>query len=153
MRIITDEGLLRKENKKVELVDMKKMHKLTANMLATMHKNKGCGIAAPQVGINKTLFIADLNGRILIAINPKIIQHSNETNIGPEGCLSVPDKEGMVPRYNWVKLKYINGKSPLPVTEVFSGHKARIVQHEYEHLEGKLYTDSAVNIMEVKKIS
>jgi peptide deformylase len=108
-----------------------------------MIKNNGCGIAAPQVGINKRFFVAIINNKeIKIFINPKIIEYSKETNLDTEGCLSIPNMEGVIERYNWIKIKYFNGKKI--VTELYTGLNARIIQHENDHLDGILYTDKMV---------
>lgn len=72
-------------------------------------------------------------------INPAIVDKSIETNLDTEGCLSVPNMEGVVERYDWVKIKYFNGRKI--VTETYRGLNAKIIQHEYDHLDGILYID------------
>ena len=143
MKIITDTNILRKQNLMVNVMDYKNLHKQIPIMVKLMIKNNGCGIAAPQVGINKRFFVAIINNKeIKIFINPKIIEYSKETNLDTEGCLSIPNMEGVIERYNWIKIKYFNGKKI--VTELYTGLNARIIQHENDHLDGILYTDKMV---------
>ncbi len=126
------------------------MNNLVNSMINLMVDNKGCGIAAPQVGVNKRLFAAVLdNEKIEVFINPVILEHSEETEVDTEGCLSVPEKCGEVERYKTIKIKYFNGGEI--VTENYEGMNARIIQHEYDHLNGVLYIDKAENIREVQR--
>jgi peptide deformylase len=125
------------------------MNNLINGMVKLMIENNGCGIAAPQVGVNKRLFVAVLdNSRLELFINPSIVSHSEETEIDIEGCLSVPDKQGEVERYKTIEVKYFNGKENK--TETFEGLNARIIQHECDHLQGILYIDKAISISELE---
>ena len=146
MNIITNENELRKVCQPINKEKPEYMNKLINGMINLMIESNGCGIAAPQVGANKRIFVAVLdNERIELFVNPTIISHSEETETGVEGCLSVPDKHGEVERYINIKVKYFNGKENK--TEEFEGMNARIIQHEYDHLQGVLYIDKAINIM------
>lgn len=91
------------------------------------------GLAAPQIGITKKVFSA-MNQ---IYVNPKIIHYSIPTNIAPERCLSIPGKSYNITRSVAVVIEYMNLKGKKK-TKTLSGFEARVVQHEYDHLLGKL---------------
>jgi len=145
--VINEEALRQKCNPVTSLDDMSKIISQVKEMHELMVNSNGCGIAAPQVGINKQIFLAVLsNGsRLELFINPQILDKSKETDEDTEGCLSIPNCYGTVVRHKSIKVKYFNGKEIK--TRVFEGLDARIVQHEYDHLEGILYTDKATNII------
>lgn len=124
------------------------------------HENpKGVGLSAPQIGKNWNVFVTllppDLNEEAVPAdlrtfINPKIISVSNEMTFGEdkeepilEGCLSIPDIYGPVPRHQWIEMEYdvIAPEGFRKEQEKFEGFFARVVQHEYDHLQGVLFTD------------
>jgi peptide deformylase len=93
----------------------------------------------------KRLFVAILdNERLALFVNPVIISHSEEKEFNTEGCLSVPNKHGEVERYTSITVKYFNGKEV--IKEIYEGMNARIIQHEYDHLQGTLYIDKAINV-------
>jgi len=117
----------------------------------TLDIEQGVGIAAPQVGIAKNIFLfirIDLeNEPVEVAINPRIINHPDETIcFEADGCLSIPGKSGNSVRYPWVEVEYTNERGEL-IRETLHGHSregnfvAVIFQHEYDHLQGVLYTD------------
>lgn len=146
-KIVTNEKVLRTVCQPITKENPKYMNNLINNMIKLMIENNGCGIAAPQVGINKRLFIAVLdNSKLELFVNPTIINHSEKTEIDTEGCLSVPNKHGEVERYTSIKVKYFNGK--VNKTEEYAGMNARIIQHEYDHLQGVLYIDKAKNVLD-----
>jgi len=137
--------VLRKNCKPVTSGSPRYWNDLINQMANLMVDSGGCGIAAPQVGVNRRLFLAILNGNeIEVFINPVIQKFSEETETKSEGCLSVPGKMGDVKRYKEIEVGYFNGKKYIKQT--FSGLNARIIQHEYDHLKGILYTDKAENI-------
>ena len=123
---------------------------LLSDMQETLTNAEGCGLAAPQIGLSKRLFIVD--GTELgedypdcvdfrqAFINPEIIEESDETVSYSEGCLSLPGISENVVRPETITIRYqdpdFNWKE-----ETFTGFKARIVQHEYDHLEGHVFTD------------
>ena len=145
MNIVTNESELRGVCQPITNESPKLLNELINGMIKLMIDSNGCGIAAPQVGVNKRLFIAILdNSRIELFVNPTIVSHSEELEVNTEGCLSVPNKHGDVERYLSVKVKYFNGKEQK--TESFEEMNARIIQHEYDHLQGVLYIDKATNI-------
>ena len=130
---------------------------LLKNMWETMYAANGVGLAAPQVGKSLRLFIVDgspfsveasltedekneLKGFKKVFINPKILQKSDDLENYNEGCLSIPDVRGDVTRPTTIKIKYQNQYFK-EITEHISGLPSRIVQHEYDHLEGILFTD------------
>jgi peptide deformylase len=130
---------------------------LLKNMWETMYAANGVGLAAPQVGKSLRLFIVDgspfsveasltedekneLKGFKKVFINPKILQKSDDLENFNEGCLSIPDVRGDVSRPTTIKIKYQNQYFK-EITEHISGLPSRIVQHEYDHLEGILFTD------------
>lgn len=152
MNIVTleNEGILRSKCVPIMKEKADYMNNLIGSMIKLMIKNNGCGIAAPQVGVNKRLFVAILdNERIALFVNPTILDHSEETETDVEGCLSVPEMCGDVERYKTIKIRYFNGKEVL--TEEYEGMNARIIQHEYDHLNGVLYIDKAENVRKVER--
>ena len=129
-------------NKKCkEITEMTpRTRELIEDMLETMYDANGVGLAAPQVGILKRVVVIDVTGEDpYILINPRIVEASGEQT-GPEGCLSVPGKSGVVTRPNYVKAVAldINMKPfELEGTELL----ARAICHELDHLDGHLYVD------------
>lgn len=106
--------------------------------------NMGVGIAAPQVGLQRNIICVQRFDKedtpLGIYLNPKIISCSDSTQIGKEGCLSIPNKTGMVERSKTITLEYLDleGKKHI---EIISGFTAVIFQHEIDHLRGILFTD------------
>lgn len=120
---------------------------LCERMLVTVQNpyNNGVGIAAPQVGVNKRLIAVqrfDKEGEPFeLYINPEITGHNGEKIKGPEGCLSVPGENGVVPRYHEISITYNDIKTFEERTENIAGFTAVIFQHEIDHLDGILYID------------
>ena len=105
---INDDPILRKVCKPVQEIT-KKTEELVGDMLDTMYEANGVGLAAPQVGILKRIVVIDIGDGPIIMINPEILETSG-SQTGQEGCLSIPDKAGIVTRPNYVKAKaYICG--------------------------------------------
>ncbi len=121
--------------------------RLVGRMLATVRnpENEGVGIAAPQVGILRRIVAVqrfDKEGEPFeIFVNPEIIRYSAERQSGEEGCLSLPDVSGCVSRAKQVTLRYLDGRTFEKREEVIDGFTAVIVQHEIDHLDGRLFTD------------
>ncbi|MFC1810809.1 peptide deformylase [Patescibacteria group bacterium] len=139
--------ILRKKSTPVEKVD-RTIKKLAKNMVQTMKKANGLGIAAPQVGVNKRLFITTLNEgdekeMLVTMINPEILWHSKEHEVGEEGCLSIPGIYKPVERFSAIRVKYLDLKGRENVIEL-EGLNARVIQHETDHLDGVLFVDRAV---------
>lgn len=137
LRYDTDE-ILKKRSKEIEVID-DKIKELAEDMMETMHKYDGVGLAAPQVGILKRIVVIDIGDGLLELINPEIIETSGE-QIGEEGCLSVIGESGIVRRPNIVKVRAYNRKGQLFEIE---GEEllARAFCHEIDHLDGILYVD------------
>lgn len=123
-----------------------KLHILLDDMYETMQKNNGVGLAAPQVGILKRAVVIDVGDGRIELINPEITEESG-SQIGSEGCLSVPDVFGEVERPNKVTVKAQDrdGKwFKLTGEELL----ARAICHEVEHLDGKLFLDRVIRFLE-----
>ena len=107
-------------------------------MVEIMTKNRGCGLAAPQVGISRRFFIVreNIHADIRVFVNPKLSEGEGE-EVGIEGCLSLPHEFYKVPRFESVRIT-ATGLHGERIDEVATGHFARILQHENDHLDGKL---------------
>ena len=137
-KILTDEEpALHKVCKPVEVFD-RKLHKLLDDMKQTLEKAEGVGLAAPQVGILRRVVIVDIGEEILELVNPSLLETSGEQR-GPEGCLSVPGKYGLVVRPNYAKVRAQDRDGNWFEVE---GEEliARCFCHELDHLDGILYT-------------
>lgn len=121
----------------------KELEKLAEDMVLTMKKAPGVGLAAPQIGKSIQLIIVERTPGPLILINPKIIGHSLRKHVLEEGCLSVPGKYGLIKRWREVRVRAqtLDGKS-LEIKA--KGFLAQIFQHEIDHLNGTLYIDKAI---------
>jgi peptide deformylase len=126
-------------------------HLLIERLKTTLSIENGVGIAAPQVGISRNIFLfmrLDLPGEpVCVAVNPKIINHPDTTVcFERDGCLSIPDFRGNSVRYPWVDVEYYNEKGEL-IRERLEGYSrqntftAVIFQHEYDHTKGVLFID------------
>lgn len=146
LRNIVTEGdeILRKKCREVsEITDRIKL--TLEDMLETMRSQYGVGIAAPQVGVMRRMFIAEPEpGRVYYMINPVILEQSG-SQIDDEGCLSVPGMIGTVERPDYIKMEAMDINGEKKVYE-FYDFDARVMCHEYDHLEGILYIDKASNI-------
>ena len=130
--------ILNKKTKEVKEVTPR-IKQLIEDMLETMYEANGVGLAAPQVGILKRIAVIDVGEGPFVFINPKIVAVDGEQT-GDEGCLSVPGKCGTVTRPNYVKtVAYDKNMNEFEVegTELF----ARAMCHEFDHLDGHLYTE------------
>ncbi|SEM56724.1 peptide deformylase [Gemmobacter aquatilis] len=121
------------------------MGKLAEDMLETMYDAPGVGLAAPQIGITKRLIVLDCEKaphapRPLVMFNPEITWSSEDLSIYEEGCLSIPDQYAEVERPAEVRARWI-GLDGKVQEEQFSGLWATCVQHEIDHLNGKLFID------------
>ncbi len=115
---------------------------LIQDMFDTMYEAAGVGLAAPQVGILKRIFVVDVDGEHpYVFINPEILEMSGEQT-GEEGCLSVPGKYGIVTRANYVKVRALD-QDMKPFELEAEELLARAIQHEYDHLDGHLYVEKA----------
>ena len=143
--VILPDPVLRQVSKPVERVD-DQLGKLADDMLETMYDAPGIGLAAPQVGILDRLIVLDCvkeegaAPRPLVMFNPEVIASSDETNVYEEGCLSIPEQYADVERPRDVTVSWMDrdGKAR---RETFTGLWATCVQHEIDHLNGKLFID------------
>ena len=153
--------VLRNENVDVDLADKEGIAKLLEDMKETLKNADGCGLAAPQVGVNKNLVIVDgrdlsdtyegLHDFVRVMINPVVLEESKETCESSEGCLSVPGIYAEVTRPRKIKVEYYN-EDLEKVVEEFDGFACRMVQHELSHLDGNLFVDN-VSAIRRKMIS
>jgi len=112
------------------------------NMHYTLEKNPtGVGLAAPQVGINKRIFIIHYAGRKMIFINPIILHKDTSMKIINEGCLSVPGINILIARNENIRVSFTDINNNRTTNCPLNGFLARIFQHEYHHLEGRLIAD------------
>ncbi len=130
--------ILRKTSKEVKNFD-KKLHILLDDMHDTLASYDGVGLAGPQVGILKRVFIVDFDGERIEAINPQIIDESGEQTDN-EGCLSIPDRWYEVTRPEKVTLKAFD-RDGNEFTKTAEGIIARAFCHENDHLDGILFID------------
>lgn len=138
--------LLRRENAEVQEEEMEDMRRIAKEMLLVMYASKGVGLAAPQVGVNKRLMVFNAEGdkkawlQEVVMVNPVIVAKGKASVVDIEGCLSFPLMAGNVRRQEWVKVEAtrLNGKK---FKVKYEGWKARIFQHEFDHLDGILYID------------
>ncbi|MEI7420639.1 MAG: peptide deformylase [Prolixibacteraceae bacterium] len=141
--------VLRKVCKDIE-INYKGLSELIENMFETMYNAEGVGLAAPQVGLPIRLFVVDLSplsktepsleGFKKYFINAKIIEKSGEEELMEEGCLSIPGIHEEIYRKGFVKMQYIDIDGNR-YEDDFSGYLARVIQHEYDHIDGVMFTD------------
>ena len=140
--------VLRERARPLDKSDLKSavVQKLIDDMLDTMHEYHGVGLAGPQVHEGLRIFVAllddepDSKSPAAVVINPEIIPNTQATEEGWEGCLSIPDIRGMVPRYADITMRALdrNGRS---VELMLKNFAARVAQHETDHLDGVLFFD------------
>lgn len=134
------DNVLRKESKEVKEINQRILT-LIGDMIETMYEAEGVGLAAPQVGILKRIFVIDIydDEGPRVFINPQILETSG-SQTDEEGCLSIPGVTEPVERANYVKVKAFNEKGEEFVLEA-EGLLARAVLHENDHLNGVLFVD------------
>ena len=138
--------ILRKKVNKVKGID-KEIIELITNMFDTMRNASGIGLAANQVGADRSIFIVDLSNvedyeesKSLVFINPKIVKLSEEQTVFEEGCLSIPEIRSDVERPEAITIKYQDAEFKEQTMDA-DNLLARVIQHEYDHLFGILFTD------------
>lgn len=149
--------VLRRKAHKVTKFD-KDLQTLVDDMIETLHDAPGVGLAAPQVGISSRLVVVEYGDdedetvpkKLYVVANPEIVQASEETELGVEGCLSIPGLVGEVDRNLQVTVKGLNRRGQ-PVKIKAEGWMARIFQHEIDHLDGILFTDRATKVWKPKE--
>ena len=115
------------------------LRRLVDDMFETMHAAKGIGLAAPQVGRRERLFVAEVDERRVVLVNPEIVLTEGKVK-GEEGCLSIPEVYGDVERAARVTLRGRDANGQ-PVEVAADGLLGRCLQHEFDHLEGRLFLD------------
>jgi peptide deformylase len=123
------------------------LREIADQMLEAMEREEGVGLAAPQVGLDLRLLVAlamrepgDEQAEPVVIVNPEILDRSKDSWVYEEGCLSIPGIRGDVTRPLTIKLRYLDLEGQERVLEA-DGMFARILQHEIDHLEGKLFID------------
>lgn len=142
------DSVLRAHAKKISITkwNPKELHRLAEDMIHTMKKAPGVGLAAPQIGKSLRLIVVEHAPKPLVLINPEIVAHSFRKDALEEGCLSVPGKYGLIKRWREVKVNAytLEGK---PVEIKAKGFLAEIFQHEIDHLNGTLYIDKVIKFL------
>ena len=137
LEIVTyPDPILLKEAQPVSRVT-RRVRRLANHMLETMYDAQGIGLAAPQVGVRQRVVVVDVGEEPIVLINPEITAAEGE-QVGLEGCLSLPDLVGEVPRAEWVTAKGLNRRGK-PIAVEGEGLLARALQHEVDHLNGILF--------------
>ena len=149
------DAVLRKSGQEIDK-NYPELKDLVANMFETMNSANGIGLAAPQIGLDIRLFIVDLSPLAededyediaeelknfkKVFINAKILEESGNEWKFNEGCLSIPDVREDVKRKETILIEYFD-ENFVKHTDTFSDMRARVIQHEYDHIEGILFTD------------
>ena len=141
--------ILRKRAKEIEK-NTEGLNEIIENMWETMYYADGVGLAAPQAGLSIRMFVIDgssgadeeheLKDFKRVFINPEVIELSGDKWVMNEGCLSLPEIREDVSRPDTVRLRYLD-ENWVEHEEEFSGFAGRVIQHEFDHLEGKLFID------------
>jgi len=144
--LLYGEEMLREISVNVNQASLLEVKSLISELFETMHRANGVGLAAIQIGIPLRIFVIEahieeenLHFRQTF-INPQIIREFGELVKHPEGCLSVPGLTAMVERPESLEIEWYDENWVLQ-KKAFSGIEARIIQHEYDHLDGIIYTD------------
>ncbi|WP_294081350.1 peptide deformylase [Proteiniphilum sp. UBA5384] len=143
--------VLRKVAQDIDPETYPNLKELIDNMFETMYNADGIGLAGPQVGLEDRIFVVDLSPLEdeehpefkdfkKAFINAHIIERGGELDAVEEGCLSIPGIHEKVPREEEIRIQYLD-ENLQPHDEVFSGFRARVIQHEYDHIDGILFVD------------
>lgn len=156
-KIVTlPEPVLRRKAHAITKVD-KNLQTVIDDMIETMREAPGVGLAAPQIGLSERLIVIeyyeheedeekeDAPKKVWAVLNPEIVKASEETLMGIEGCLSIPNLVGEVERHATVQVKGLN-RHGKPMKIKAEGWLARIFQHEIDHLNGVMFTDRATRV-------
>ena len=142
------DNILRKKINKIKAID-NEIKDFIDNMFETMSNAGGIGLAASQVGADRSIFIVDISKLEeeeekefdpLVFINPKIVKYSEEQVVFEEGCLSIPDIRAEVERPESITIEYLDAEFKKQTMDA-DNLLARVIQHEYDHLFGVLFTD------------
>lgn len=143
-------SVLRRRAKPVGRVTAE-VQRLIDAMIGAMHQANGIGLAAPQVGVSKRLFVAKGEERLHVVIDPQIVKREGE-ELGTEGCLSIPGIVAEVPRATHVVVKGKNRKGR-GITLRAEGLLARVIQHEVDHLDGILFLDRVIDRSTIREVA
>lgn len=139
--VLSPNPLLREDCEVIEVID-DKIKKLVKKMIKAMYASDGVGLAAPQIGATKRIVVIDCdysgasNRNPLVLINPEIVEHSEETYRGSEGCLSIPGVCFEIPRYSYVKVRALDLEGQPFEIEASEDLLCRCLQHEIDHTRG-----------------
>ena len=136
--VCIEDDLLRKKSRPVEKFD-DKLASLLDDMAETMYEANGVGLAAPQVAVLRRAIVMDCGDGLIEMINPEIVETEGEQD-GPEGCLSVPGRRGMVKRPMKVHVRFQDRHGEWYEIEA-EELLARCIMHETDHLDGQMYVD------------
>jgi peptide deformylase len=140
--VVVGNSVLRQKARRVSQVD-RTLQKLIDDMIETMKKAPGVGLAAPQVGVPLRLAVIEVEDKITVIINPEIIKSLGEVELD-EGCLSVPGFWGRVNRAERVSVKSLDRNGKEQRIRDAEGLFAQALQHEIDHLDGRLYVDRLI---------
>ena len=143
--VVEGDEILSKKAREVKEINDRTIE-LLDDMVETMRANDGLGLAAPQVGVLRRIFVVEIDEEVQELINPEIVEMDG-VQVGDEGCLSVPGFVGTVERPAYIKMKALNRKGE----EIFvegEGLLAVALCHEYDHLEGVLFNSKATELWE-----
>lgn len=144
--IVTEKDeILRKVSRPVTVFD-DRLHTLLDDMAQTMYKADGAGLAAVQVGVLRRVVVIDAGDGLIEMVNPVIVATSGVQE-GPEGCLSFPGEHGIVRRANYVKAT-AQDRNGNPISVEGTELLARAIQHECDHLDGKVFKDIVIEMLD-----
>lgn len=143
------EAVLRRKADKVAQVD-KPLARLLDDMVETMYAANGIGLAGPQIGVSRRILVVDAGDGPIQLVNPRIVDQ-NGRQMGTEGCLSIPAIYGEVERWKEIVVKGLNAEGE-PVIYEADGLLSVVFQHEIDHLDGQLFTDLAVGLIDAEAI-
>ena len=161
--LLVPNPVLRQKALKIDNIEKEDIN-IANKMMNLMIRAPGVGLAANQVGILKQIVTINFQDKEegvekkYILFNPKILSYSNETTVMEEGCLSLPEQYADIERPKQISLEYLDEKKKL-INRTVDGYEARILQHEIDHLSGKLFVDYLsslkrnILIKKVKKLS
>ena len=143
--------VLRKVTRDIDPNNYPNLKELIDNMFETMYQAEGVGLAAPQVGLEDRVFVVDLSPLAdeehpefkdmkKVFINAHITELGGDMVIAEEGCLSIPGIHEKVTREDEIRIKYLD-ENLQAHDQMYKGYLARVIQHEYDHLDGILFTD------------
>jgi len=145
----------RAKNVDPRVIPTRDFQRFIDDLIETMHEYDGVGVAAPQVHVSLRLAVLEVprgDGRggrkgvpLTVLINPKVTPLSPRASLDIEGCLSVPDLRGVVPRFDKVRLE-ATGRDGKPYSVTATGFHARVIQHECDHLDGNVYLDRMLDL-------